>query len=206
MTKKTLEKHTHNTIISIPAGIDIKKKSNSELQITNTLFFLGSLDWIPNQKALKWFVKEVWPAIYIKNPQCEFHVAGRNCPPEFEHMFLAKGIYFHGEVESAEKFITTHDIMILPLFAGSGLRIRLLEGMMFEKPIVTTSMGAKGLDIKNGIELLLAESVADFEAAINKLLSNSLYKEEIARNAGAFVREKYNNDKLIKKALACMGK
>jgi polysaccharide biosynthesis protein PslH len=182
----------------IAAGMmpDKFRQLTSELPITS-LFFIGALDWIPNQEALSWFIDEVWSMLKSTHPLLSFHVAGRNAPAWLGKKCTAAGVTFHGEVPDSSGFIDAYHIMVVPLFAGSGIRIKIIEGMARSKIVITTRMGAQGLDITDGVNLLLAENSREFISAIENLLNNNPNCREIQKNAYTFALEKYNNDRII---------
>jgi len=108
-----------------------------------SLFFIGALDWMPNQEALCWFIDEVWLNLKQTYPLLSFHVAGRNAPSRITKKCFQNGIEFHGEVPDSLAFMDAYDIMVVPLFAGSGIRVKIIEAMARSKMVVTTSIGHK---------------------------------------------------------------
>lgn len=119
--------------------------------------FIGSLDWMPNQEGLRWFLEHVWSQIAIHFPQLTFHIAGRNAPAWLSQLKL-KNVIFHGEVSEAQAFINQHSLMVAPLFSGSGMRVKILEGMALGRVMITTSMGLEGIDARHGQEVLVADT------------------------------------------------
>jgi polysaccharide biosynthesis protein PslH len=157
------------------------------------LFFIGSLDWIPNVDGLCWFIDKVWKKLKHDNPSLIFNVAGRGAPVWFKTMCSKEGIIFHGEIEDAKSFFDQNNIMIVPLFAGSGMRVKIIEAMSRSKVVVTTSVGAEGIDITSMVHAIKAENPEDFYKAITGLLVNTKFLKEIEKNAYALIRQKYSN-------------
>ena len=182
----------------IPAGFNIEKiHSDSRKVNLQSIFFIGSLDWIPNQEGLLWFIKMVWQKIIKKKPEVEFFIAGRNAPKWLIKIFTKyNNIVFLGEVEDAFEYMTDKAIMIIPLFSGSGMRVKIIEGMALGKVIVTTSTGAEGIDIKHNENIIIADSVTDFEKEIVNLLDNKSFFTKIGENARKFVNENMDNKKI----------
>ncbi len=158
---------------------------------------LGALDWLPNQEGLIWFVEKAWPLLIKEIPGIEFHLAGRNAPSWFERRMRGPGIKFHGEIEDADKFIQSYPIHIVPLFSGSGMRIKIIEAMASGRVVVTTTIGTEGIDTQHKTNILVADTPVLFSSAIIEVIRDPLYCQEIGKNAFTFVAEKLNNEKLI---------
>jgi glycosyltransferase involved in cell wall biosynthesis len=182
----------------IPSGFNIDKITSASRKVNlRSLFFLGSLDWIPNQEGLLWFIKMVWLKIIVKNPKVEFFIAGRNAPKWLiKRITEYSNIVFLGEVEDAYEYMTDKAVMIIPLFSGSGMRVKIIEGMALGKVIVTTSTGAEGIDVKHNENIIIADSAADFEKEIANLLDNKSFFTKIGENARKFVIENMDNKKI----------
>lgn len=130
-----------------------------------SLCFIGSLDWMPNMEGLDWFIKNCWPEVHRRWPKITFHIAGRNTPETLLKLDMP-GVKVHGEVPDATAFINQHSIMVVPLFSGSGMRVKIVEGMMMGKVIITTPVGREGIKGKDKQHLLLAEDSAQFVESI----------------------------------------
>lgn len=158
---------------------------------TNTLFHLGSMDWLPNQEGINWFLEHVWPDVQVKNPKLSFALAGRNIPEVFLKMNIP-GLKIDGEVEDAGEYMQSKQIMIVPLFSGSGIRIKIIEGMLHKNLVITTPIGAEGIDCVNRKHLLIAHSATEFKDAIIWSLENPDETARITQNAATLIRKKYN--------------
>jgi glycosyltransferase involved in cell wall biosynthesis len=188
-------------MLNIPFGIDISKYSPSESKSPDSLFFIGALDWLPNLQGLDWFLKNVWGNVHAEFPHVKFHVAGRKMPES-----LKKNTYpcvvFHGEVENAKTFIAEHNIMIVPLLAGSGVRIKIIEGMALGKPVITTGAGIDGIECVLGKDVLVENSPEGFAEAVNSCLDNGKLKKELGLNARKFVQDNYDIGKVTNRLIA----
>lgn len=190
-TNITIPTHVSST------GMDDEVFGKSEPKNKNTLFYIGALDWIPNQDALKWFVDNIWCDLKTANPEWHFVIAGRNAPESFEQYLKTKPVRYEGEVDSATDFIDEHNIMVVPLQSGSGMRIKIIEGMARGKCIVTTSVGAEGIDAKNGKEIFIAASATETYNTLNYLMQNTEEINKCAENAFIFVQQNYNNNLIV---------
>lgn len=177
-----------------PAGIDTEAltpdKTNLEFP---SVFHIGSLEWGPNQEGLVWFLKNCWPRLSQKYPGLRFYVAGRNAPAWLIRKMELPGVVFLGEVDDAQRFMNARAIMVVPLFSGSGMRVKIIEGMALEKTIVSTPIGAEGLEVHHGRQLLIASREEEFLAAVEELVENRILFDEIGKEAGRFVRENFDN-------------
>ncbi|MBL7818335.1 MAG: glycosyltransferase [Saprospiraceae bacterium] len=155
--------HSVVTPVGLHSRDYLPNKRSFELPVT--LGFIGALDWMPNQEGLRWFLDKVWSQISAhQNPQKPFfqlHIAGRNAPQWLKNL-KADNVVFHGEVADAQQFMNQHSVAIVPLFSGSGIRVKILEAMMLGRVVLTTSMGLEGIPAQDGDEVLIANSDYDF--------------------------------------------
>jgi glycosyltransferase involved in cell wall biosynthesis len=181
-----------------PFGFDFNVTAQSDLQeVSMDIFYIGSLDWLPNQDGLAWFVENVWDEISESHPEIRFFVAGRNAPYGLIRLFSEHHVSYMGEVDDAFSFMKNKAIMVVPLFSGSGMRIKIIEAMAAGKVVITTSVGAEGIELKSGEHLIVADNERDFLSGILKLLSDRNEYLQIAKNALNFVKTGYNNSYII---------
>ncbi|MEO5907547.1 MAG: glycosyltransferase family 4 protein [Saprospiraceae bacterium] len=147
-----------------------------------SLCFIGSLDWMPNMEGLTWFLANCWPRIHKKWPAIKFHIAGRNTPVSMFELKMPN-VIVHGEVADASAFISNHTIMIVPLFSGSGMRVKIVEGMVMGKVIITTSLGKEGIDGDHQQHLLVANKADEFMDAIDYCITHPEEVIKISTNA-----------------------
>jgi len=177
-----------------PFGIDGSYFTNEQESTGDpTIFFLGSLDWIPNQEGLTWFIEEVWEQIRFTQPDLIFRVAGRNAPGSIQKKMARHGIMFLGEVDNAIDFIVSNAVMIVPLFAGSGIRVKIIEAMALGRVIITTTIGAEGIGGESGIHYIIADNPDQFIKEIKRIVHDPENLTQIGRNARKFVMENFDN-------------
>jgi glycosyltransferase involved in cell wall biosynthesis len=167
----------------LPMNRDFKKGS---------LFHLASMDWHPNQEAVNWFLDKVWSKIQANFPLSKLYLAGRGMSKKMKNLDI-NNVEIVGEVHSAKDFIVEHDIMIVPLLSGSGMRVKLIEGMALGKTIITTSIGAEGIEAEDNQHLIIADTPEEFAAAITKCLKDTPFKESIGLEAQRLIASKYSN-------------
>ena len=172
-------------------------KSNAQ---NISLFFIGSLDWKPNQEGLFWFLSKVWPLCYARFPHLTFYVAGRNMPDKIKQLNI-DGVIMMGEVKDAYSFVNQHDIAIVPLLSGSGMRAKIIEAMALGKVIITTSIGLEGIEAKDTYDVCLADSPEDFVNVIEFLLTHPNQMMQIGINAHYNIMSNYESVTIGKKLL-----
>ncbi|HBF89519.1 MAG TPA: glycosyl transferase family 1 [Bacteroidales bacterium] len=184
-----------------PTGIDLTQLiSNRDNIEYPSLFHIGALDWAPNQEGLIWFFDNVWPPIKEKFPEIKFYLAGRNAPDWFVKRIPSNIIYL-GEIKNAYEFMNSKAIMLVPLLSGSGMRIKIIEGMALGKTIVSTSVGTEGIASTKNHNILIADKTEDFIKSIEKAISKHEFFEKIGKNAVTFVNENFNNNTITKSLL-----
>jgi glycosyltransferase involved in cell wall biosynthesis len=178
--------------IVTPPGVDTYTQEKKLVVNSSAIFFIGSLDWLPNINGLKWFVTEVWPLILKAVPGVTFSIAGRNATGNILRFLKRANLPFSGEVPSSSDFMIDKSVMVVPLFSGSGVRMRIIEGMRFGKSIVTTYRGAEGLDYEDKTNLFIADTREDFADRVIDLLRDVQLMKQTGVNAVENVRKNYN--------------
>jgi glycosyltransferase involved in cell wall biosynthesis len=180
----------------IPMGIDIDHYiiENEYIPTVNPkLFHIGSMNWVPNLEGLEWFFDEVWKIILFRHPELTFNLAGRGIPKKWQLLNIPN-VIVDGEVEDANQYILSKDIMIVPLLSGSGVRIKIIEGMALGKTIITTPIGAEGLDVEHGVNIFIADTPQEFADLIDKCIDNPELCKIIGENARNYVILNHNNE------------
>ncbi|MGF7140764.1 glycosyltransferase family 4 protein [Roseimarinus sediminis] len=188
--------------LPIPAGFNFEEVYEPADDFDLNLFFIGALDWSPNQEGLLWFIDYCWPKVLARKPKTILKIAGRNAPQWFSERISQKNIAFLGEIDDARAYIRDNGIMIAPLLSGSGMRVKIIEGMMYQKAIVTTSIGCEGIDVRNEEELFIADDPEVFASYLLKLLSNREQVIACGEKAFKYVRQHYHNVPLTQKLAA----
>jgi len=165
----------------------------------NKLFHLGAMDWEPNVEGLTWFMDRVWPSIHQKFPHLTLHLAGRNMSDEFKAKSLPN-VFIQGEVEDAIQYIQDHDIMVVPILSGGGVRVKIIEGMALGKAIISSTIGAIGIEYKEKENILIADTVLEWIQSIESLMEKPDKKVRIQNNAREFAESHFDN-KIITKEL-----
>jgi polysaccharide biosynthesis protein PslH len=188
-------------ITDIPFGIDL---SHFHLflpdPLTISLFSIGSMNWIPNQEGIRWFLTTVWSDIIRQFPSLKYFIAGREMPSWLKDSHYPN-VEIAGEVDDALKFMNEHSIMIVPLFSGSGIRIKIIEGMACGKTIISTTVGAEGINYSNLENILIADDPAGFIEMISACMKDGEFINRIGKNARELIKIEYDRDLIIQKLL-----
>lgn len=180
----------------LPFGVNLDEYPENEEYIPSEnpeLFHVGSMNWRPNVEGIEYFLDDVWPLIHEQFPNVTFTVAGHSIPDSISSR-TDDNVIIAGEVPSANDFILSKDIMVVPLLSGSGIRIKIIEGMALGMTIITTSIGAEGLAVEDGKNILIANTPEEFVAAVTKCVHTPDICKIIGENARNFVALNHNNE------------
>jgi polysaccharide biosynthesis protein PslH len=180
----------------VPNGVNIPEwhsVDNGKDRNSHHILFCGSLDYFPNQEGLKWFCTDVFPLILEKVPDTKLIVVGRGDPgEELKRLLRHDSIINHGKVEKVDTYYRNSGLAIVPLLSGSGTRLKLVEAMAFDTAVVSTSIGAEGINYTDGQNILIGDTREDFSVQVIKLITNRVIAEKIASNALQFVKKEYD--------------
>ncbi|MBL7922478.1 MAG: glycosyltransferase family 4 protein [Bacteroidia bacterium] len=188
------------SIFTCITGVDVAEYQNKQgLPLKpKTIFYFGSMDWMPNQEAAKWFLDNCWQSISKTVPDAKFVIAGRGMPQNFLQLNLPNVLVIEN-VKDGKAFFEQHTIMVVPLLSGSGLRIKIIEGMAYGKPIVSTSIGAEGIYCDPKKDLVIADKAEDFSKAVIELLNEPDKCEALEKSASAFAYKEFDNKNVVLK-------
>ena len=186
-------------VISIPFGITPCVPDNVTEE-ANSLFHLGSMDWMPNQEGVKWFIDKVWPLVHKQMPQLTLYLAGRKMPESLMQMEM-EGVKVVGEVPDASGFIASKQINVVPLLSGSGIRVKIIEAMSMGKTVISTTIGAQGIGCTDGENVLIADTPEQFAAQLQRCVDNPVFCRRIGRSAYDFIVQTYCPETLTRRLL-----
>ena len=191
-----MELGVQKPLLTIPAGLSLKNYPLTELPAGPSIFFIGALDWLPNQEGLTWFLRNVFDLLLSELPELRFHVAGRNAPRHFIKKLKHPNISYHGEVEDAITFMQSYRVMVAPLLTGSGIRIKILEGMALGRPVVTTETGIEGIPAINHHNVAVVNDPLMFSSQIVKLLKDPQEMDRMIAEARQFLSRYFDTFEL----------
>ena len=192
--KKMRELYGVQHLAAVPTGVDLGYFQPTEAaQPVTDLVFVGSMDWMPNIDGAVWFVNEVLPLIKRKVPGCSLAIVGRT--PGREVTELAErepGIRITGTVADVRPWLWESKVSIVPLRIGGGTRLKIYEAMAARTPVVSTAVGAEGLDITPGENILIADEPEAFAEACVRLLNDGNERRRLADAAWQHVETKHS--------------
>jgi glycosyltransferase involved in cell wall biosynthesis len=177
----------------LPISVDLHKYCPDHTKTEfPSLFFLGSLAWMPNREGIEWFIDNFHAELCDGDLRTRFYLAGNDIPEQFDDYDVPGKIYIQGEVDDALDFVNNKCIMIVPLLSGGGMRVKIVEGMAMQKCIISTSLGAEGIDYKHGHNIIIADSREEFYDAIQRCIADETFCHQVGRNARQLVEQQHN--------------
>ncbi|HEX8505421.1 MAG TPA: glycosyltransferase family 4 protein [Hymenobacter sp.] len=192
--------HCPEPVMFIPAGVELSRfQPDPAIEARpRTLFMIGSLNWLPNLEGLEWLLREIWPTVHAEMPDVELHIAGTGTPgallaPRTDNVFV------HGFVESAPAFMQQYDLMLVPLLSGGGMRIKIIEGMALGKAILSTPLGAEGIAVRHGHDILLGDTPAAWLSALRAWGRGDLDSPALGAAAARTAADVYDNRRVMQR-------
>lgn len=176
-----------NTVL-IPVAVS-ENPSDSNDYSGNKLYHLGSTKWKPNYEAIQRLI-HLFPEIQKEVPEIELHIGG-DPSALTANQYKIPGVFIDGFVENPTEYALKNGILVTPILSGSGIRIKILEAMALGIPVVTTTVGAKGIDTTQEV-LLIADEEADLIATCARLATDKSFRERIGSNAKAYIRQNHS--------------
>ena len=180
----------------IPFGMNPPELLSDVLEEKNTIFHIGSMNWHPNEQGIKWFLEECWDKIRQTTPNVQAYFAGRYMPNWLKNTSI-EGVHIVGEVEDSIRFMTSKQIMVVPLLSGSGIRIKIIEAMSIGKTVIATTIAAEGIMYEDGKNIIIANSAEEFASAVKYCVENPDKCKSIGDEAYKLIAERYSNDQVV---------
>ncbi len=159
-------------ITVVPTGVDLERyRFSGTISGDRLVVFTGSMDWEANIDGIEFFCRDVWPQVLAKVPKAKFRVVGRNPHPRVKKL-ASDSVEITGTVPSVIEHLEQAAVFVVPLRIGGGTRLKIYEAMAMGKAVVSTSVGAEGLDVHHGRDIMLADDAPSFANDIVELLTN----------------------------------
>lgn len=175
-----------NVLGAVPTGVDTAYFSPPEVsrRQAGLIGFLGSMDWMPNVECVLHFARDILPAIRARHPGCRFRIIGRDPAPAVRRLAEEEpGIELTGTVDDVRPHLDACAVLVVPLRSGGGTRIKIFEAMAQGVPVVSTAVGAEGLPVTDGRDILIADAPDAFAGAVDRVLSSPALAASLAENA-----------------------
>ena len=183
-----------DNVFEVPTGVDTEffTPSGKERIDPHNLVFTGSMDWLPNEDAIRYYTDQILPIVRRSIPDATLTVVGRNPYPSLIELSRQDpSIVVTGRVEDVRPYMERAAAYVVPLRIGGGTRLKIFEAMAMEKPIVSTTIGAEGLPVTDGTELRIADTPETFAASVVDLLTNREAAKKLGEEAARVVRERF---------------
>jgi sugar transferase (PEP-CTERM/EpsH1 system associated) len=182
------------SVFDVPTGVDTEffRPRGGEQKLAHNLVFTGSMDWLPNEDAITYFTERIMPRVRKSIPDVTLTVVGRNPYPSLLELSQRDpSVVVTGRVDDVRPYMERAAAYVVPLRIGGGTRLKIYEAMAMEQAIVSTTIGAEGLPVTDGKELLLADNEDSFADAVIRVLSEPRLASELGKGAAAKVREEF---------------
>jgi glycosyltransferase involved in cell wall biosynthesis len=168
----------------VPTGVDLSQyRPNPDAPEPGPIVtFVGAMDWEPNVDGVEYFASEIWPAIKVDMPEARLRIVGRN-PDRRVKKWASESIEVTGRVPSVVEYLQQSAVVIVPLRIGGGTRLKIYEAMATAKAVVSTTVGAEGLDVHHGRDIMLADDPKSFSQAVIMLLRDQELRRRYERAA-----------------------
>ncbi len=189
-----MEKYHANNTVTIPTGVDLDyyKPIDTEHKKTSQIVFCGSMDWLPNEDAVLFYIQDILPVIKKSFPDMVLTVVGRNPSPNLKKIVSnTEGIELTGWVDDTRPYIKNAGVFIVPIRIGGGTRMKIYEAMAMGKAIVSTTIGAEGLPLEHGTHIILADTPEDIGNAVIQLMKDEDKRNKLGLNARKFVEANF---------------
>ncbi len=183
----------------VPTGVDVDffRPSGSVAREPLDMVFTGSMDWLPNEDGILWFTDEVLPRIRARVPGATLTVVGRNPPARIRALAERDPLVrVTGTVPDVRPYIERAAVFVVPLRIGGGTRLKIFEAMAMERAVVSTAVGAEGLPVNAGADILLADTPDAFAGAVAGLLEAPARADSLGTAAARLVRTSFGWDRV----------
>ncbi len=159
---------------------------------TPVILHLGTMFWPPNVAGVLWFAREVLPLAWRQVPEARFVIVGKRPPPEVQALTVDPRVLVTGYVPDPTPYLAASDVFVVPLHAGGGMRVKILDAWLWGQPVVSTPIGAEGIAVRDGENILLAAGAAAFADAVVRLLTDGALNAALRANGRAWVEANYS--------------
>jgi len=193
------------TVRAIPTGVDAQYfHPNGATEAPAEIVFTGSMDWYPNEDAILHFIDAVLPRVRAEVPAATLTVVGRNPAPRLHAAAARAGVRVTGTVEDVRPFVDAAAVYVAPLRVGGGTRLKIFEALAMGKAVVSTTVGAEGLPLRPGEQVVLADDPREFARAVVSLLRDPERRRTIGAAARRFVLERYSWARVSREFETCL--
>ncbi len=185
----------------VPNGVDLASfpyNPKKSISLTNPIFlYVGSFAWMQNRDAVQYLVSDIWPSLKAKYPGAQLHVVGRNAPKTLVETLTRSDIRIMNRVENIQKEFASADVLLAPLRIGGGTKFKVLEAMAAGVPVVTTPLGATGMNVTER-DICIAENAEDFIVKTEQIIFDDKKRMDMVDHARRVIETHYSWDTIAK--------
>jgi len=182
---------THVPFYTIPNGVDTRIFTPKVCDIEQkSIVFTGSLGYTPNNDGMLYFLDEIFPLIQEQIPDIKIYIVGSSPKPELRRR-ANKNIIVTGFVDDVRPYVWRSSVFVVPLRMGSGTRLKVLEALAMQKPVVSTTLGCEGIDVEHGKSILIADEPKQFADSVVNLILSPIMRRYLAEDGYQIIKEKY---------------
>ncbi len=192
----------------VPNGVDTvgNRPDPAARPANHTLIYTGAVTYSANLDAVTYFVRDVWPLVRARAPEAQFTVTGGTGKVDVSALAAVPGVTFTGYVPEVAPVVQRHSALVVPLREGGGTRLKILEAMALGVPVISTSKGAEGLNVRHEENILIADQPAQMADTIRALFDDAALRATLAANARALVEREYDWSAIAQRLLKVMGR
>ncbi|ABQ27344.1 glycosyltransferase [Geotalea uraniireducens] len=185
-----------------PAGVDISTISTVQREPSATdIVSIAAMDWIPNQQGIVWFLEEVLPLVLKESPKTKFYIIGKNTP-EWLQRYRSETVQVLGFVDDPLPYLRKSRVAVVPLHVGGGMRVKILNYFAWGIPVVSTPVGAEGIFVKDGTDILIGGDPLSFARCVLTVLRDDEVSARLVAGGRELVESKYSWEKIVGNVLS----
>lgn len=184
-------------VADVPTGVDVEyfRPADRAPREPHNLVFTGSMDWLPNEDGITWFVDDVLPRIHERHPDVTLTIVGRNPPHRIQQLAAHDSrLRVTGSVPDVRPYMESASVFVVPLRVGGGTRLKIYEALAMERALVSTTIGAEGLPLEDGTHVLIADDGPRFAQAVVALLEDQEKATRMGQAGADYIRRHFGWD------------
>lgn len=201
------QRYGWNHVHTIDTAVDVDfYQPDASTVDPDLVIFVGSMDWLPNVDGVEFLVREIWPKVRSERPHARLQIVGRHPTPAVRRLNGFEGIEVTGAVRDVRPYYRQAAVVVVPLRIGGGTRIKIYEAMAMAKPVISTSIGAEGLNFIEDKHLEIADQSKLFAEKVVRLLNDDKRRQQIGDEAREHVRQNFSTQVIARQfEKICLG-
>jgi glycosyltransferase involved in cell wall biosynthesis len=190
--QRVLQEVAGRPFVVIPNGVDLQAFAPMpHCAGPPAVVFSANMNWAPNAEACQWLVREIMPAVWARCPDVRCDLVGSTPPPRVSRL-AGPRVRVTGTVPDTRPYLAAASVVVVPIRWGTGTRLKILEGLAMRRPVVSTTVGAEGLNLHPGLDYVLADDAEEFARAVVALLNDPALAERLAEHGHQTVAAQYD--------------